>query len=395
MPAARNDPNQNSDSEMRMVALAVVVVIVIALLWYVGRGYIVRAGFGFAYAKLWVAQHVVGLGERGQGALQYIADVFAGRTDAWKVNFTIFHFVMDGAGEKVKYAYVAAVAGMAAWCLLKMRGNMYSSSYSMDSFIAMQQRYWGTLAVSHAFKPDTAPPTWDQARRPTDWVKDNSIPMDPHGGIDAEACKAVFEGHLGDVWRGLSPDLPVHVQALFVIFGLHHVQHSHQVGKEKTNASLHLRNEISRAWAALGGPGKAFDARVAELIKPFVDVHGMNKAIEKYADPKKHAYVNTALVRMLWESRKRRGVLPTAEILWVKGIDRTLYYVLNNVGRRAYHVEGGGAIAHFDAERITGQALVEPHVAEAVEGVKRYLEEHHIKDVELFLKNEQPEKWEQ
>jgi intracellular multiplication protein IcmP len=86
-----------------------------------------------------------------------------------------------------------------------------------------------------------------------------------------------------------------------------------------------------------------------------------------------YAYLNTIMIALLERSRTR-GILVTADFVWLRPIDRTLFYTLNNVGRNnpknaTIYAEGGGSMAHFMVEDTRGCATPNPEVSEAVTGL--------------------------
>ena len=87
---------------------------------------------------------------------------------------------------------------------------------------------------------------------------------------------------------------------------------------------------------------------------------GEGKKLEEEAG--KHAWKNTALVTTLRMARKEGGVLPTAYFLWLKLIDRTLWYTLNNAGNAVSSVESAGVHAHYRAEIQSNIPLVGKNV---------------------------------
>jgi intracellular multiplication protein IcmP len=91
----------------------------------------------------------------------------------------------------------------------------------------------------------------------------------------------------------------------------------------------------------------------------------------------RHAYVETALASALVFARECGGVLASAEFLWLKPVDRGLWYVMNNVGRRAFHPEAAGAMAHWKYELARKAPERAPHVDEAVEAMIEFLELQH------------------
>jgi len=96
-----------------------------------------------------------------------------------------------------------------------------------------------------------------------------------------------------------------------------------------------------------GGP-------VAEAYKRRLSLHGTRE---------------TFLMGLLEEARRHGGILASAEFVWLKGVDRPLWYALNNLDRRNVFVEGLAAMVHYQAEVLQGRALTEPRVEEAIEGL--------------------------
>jgi intracellular multiplication protein IcmP len=52
--------------------------------------------------------------------------------------------------------------------------------------------------------------------------------------------------------------------------------------------------------------------------------------------------------------------------------ERGLWYPLNNLGRRSYHTEGAGTMAHYMAEKAAGKALPVPRLETAVLTMVQY-----------------------
>lgn len=72
----------------------------------------------------------------------------------------------------------------------------------------------------------------------------------------------------------------------------------------------------------------------------------------------------------LLEFARQDGVLPSAEFLWLKPLDRRLWFLLNCVGRQTPFAEIAGAFAHWKAEKEFGKPLTVPMVEEAVNGLE-------------------------
>ena len=93
----------------------------------------------------------------------------------------------------------------------------------------------------------------------------------------------------------------------------------------------------------------------------------------------KHAYNYTALAS-LYEAACKNGVLPPNYFLWLRVINRNLYYFLNCVGRRVSWVEVGGIYSHWKAEKVSRHRIEKPFVVKAREGLEKALEEVKLVD---------------
>jgi len=77
----------------------------------------------------------------------------------------------------------------------------------------------------------------------------------------------------------------------------------------------------------------------------------------------------------LLELARTDGVLATAEFLWLKPIDRPLWYMLNSVGRQTAFPEIAGVFAHWVAEKRLDRPLKVPMVEEAVKALEMAMKE--------------------
>lgn len=113
-----------------------------------------------------------------------------------------------------------------------------------------------------------------------------------------------------------------------------------------------------------------------------LDIAGATELIEKYSKrrelyhgTKYHTtYINTWMCSLYVYARKK-GVLPTSLIIWLRPTDRRLWYVLNQVGGDTPWVEGAATWAHMAAEQQYRRTLRTPMVSGAIEGLEEALQE--------------------
>ncbi len=90
---------------------------------------------------------------------------------------------------------------------------------------------------------------------------------------------------------------------------------------------------------------------------------------------RKHAFQVPFLLSLLEHARKY-NVLPSANFMWLKPLDRQAFYAMNSLGRPGSWTECAGNIAHYRAEVFAGGPIKEPRVQPAVEALIRELADH-------------------
>ena len=77
------------------------------------------------------------------------------------------------------------------------------------------------------------------------------------------------------------------------------------------------------------------------------------------------------------------GVVPSSEFLWLKPIDRRLWYMLNCIGRQTPYAEVGGPFAHWKAEKAMGRPSLIPMIDEAIKALEVAIKEIKLSPKEL------------
>lgn len=165
-----------------------------------------------------------------------------------------------------------------------------------------------------------------------------------------------FDKQLGETYTGLK-GLPVYAQALAISFNLSRLRDKRCEPMNKT---------LTDIWTIEARPEA--EKKTAELIAPYLVDKKTVDAIEAIMG--RRALVNTALLGLFKEARKRGGVFTCAQILWLKKIDRTLWYTLQKVGLKGAGSRAHYSRAHYFAEKRAQRAIaVErsdglPHVSD-------------------------------
>lgn len=164
----------------------------------------------------------------------------------------------------------------------------------------------------------------------------------------------LFALQLGQPWHGVER-LPPHIKALFAVFAA------------RINADSKEAAKMLAQFAASSSSKFNFNG-VDELCKK----HYNTKLVQSIVQS--HAYVHTLMASMLQGARED-GVQASADFLWLKPVDRRLWYTLNTVGRQTPFVEVAGIFAHWVAEKEAGHKLVVPMVEEATKALELALKE--------------------
>lgn len=372
------EQKSGSDNQ-EFVWLAVMIVVggIVWAIWTFARDIVVRAAFALDLVQVTIVSLFMGLGERGHAYRDYMLGTFDGRYDPNHVSWAALVEISTAVGMTMRWPLTLLILAMAVITIYKMKGSGFSRKFSLvggkgkgPSLALYQAQEWKSTLPSALFNPNEDDPKQAPAKTPPEWLRDGGIALDEKQGLDRDAAERAFQEQLGDPWPGLDK-APTHVRVMAVLCALK---------AKRDKEMIRVRDEISIAYTTK--PGSA--DRIAEkLIAPYVKDPKIRKAIDKYAS--KHAYTTTALYRLLMWGRRKGGVFGCGEFRWLKPIDRTLWYGLNNCGRRAYHIEGAGIVAHYMVEFLGAKPRPTPAVERAVEGLEEYLQTHYITNLETVF----------
>lgn len=251
---------------------------------------------------------------------------------------------------------------------IKNPGNKFNNVFNIASFRKVQSQNWPQILPPSNYdliNTDINEGPWASSLTPLNFarkyklldviVNENYNPLlgelPKVAKLKEKNAEQVFAQQLGEQWMG-PENLPIHTQALFAVFAA--------IANQDRKTGFTLLRQFNEAFRL----GK----------KP--NYNGVKEVLNKYKDTKlvkkvesRHNYVMTVMAAML-ELARTDGVLACADFLWLKTIDRKLWYMLHNVGRRAAFPEVAGAVAHWRIEARMQKKLVSPMVHEAVKALK-------------------------
>lgn len=356
---------QNStDQTANFFWLLAIISIGLIALWYCEKMIIVKTVFFIRHAEICFVQWIV-LG------IDYIAGLFHlpllndSRLALWQqvithpnikaISFADLSQQSDDVGTWFRYPVMAGLIAGSLYLFTNHRLARFHRIFNMNSLKKAEVENWPSITpvlTLDLLKQDLESGEWAMAQTPIDFCHKNKLltVAEEHGKkiwlINRAEAEKAFVMQMGPLWKGLE-NLPIHLKALAVIFI------SRALRDEKT-ANL-LLDQI----AASAHGGQLNFSGVSELVEKYRK-HSIFKWLEK-----RHAYVGTLMATLL-ELARSNGVLASAEFLWLKPVDRRMFYMLNSVGRRVACVEASGLFAHWKAEQKLKRLLRAPMVEQAV-----------------------------
>lgn len=121
-----------------------------------------------------------------------------------------------------------------------------------------------------------------------------------------------------------------------------------------------------------------------KLVTPHhANTEGTDKLLKEYANTpviqaieQLHAHTINVMVATLKAARKK-GRLMHSNFLWLKPVNRTLWYGLCGQGGQSFYWEAAGAWAHAEIEELMGKKIIVPMVAGAVEALRELMSREH------------------
>ena len=277
-------------------------------------------------------------------------------------------------GSYLRYPIIIILIILACIIYSSHINLQFKKTYNMKSLTEAERKNWPQISPViklNLVKQDIDKGSWAMALSPMQFAKkhallqeEKTIPTMTMAStqrnqttvqIKRDAAYHIFVLQLGDYWQGFQRLSPSN-KALFAIF-------SARANRDRDGAHK-LLLQIAESTET----GRLNFAGVDELWEK----HKNNKAVNQIMHS--HAYVLTVMASMLVLARKD-GVLASADFLWLKPIDRLLWFMLNSVGRQTVFPEVAGPFAHWNIERAMGRRLLLPMVEEAVNGLDAAIKE--------------------
>ena len=243
--------------------------------------------------------------------------------------------------------------------IVNWRGSLLDEPYDSGPWKTPQQPI--QFAVAHGLLVDQ-----DGNPIPADLILNEDNLADPQSPVlsgkpkahfNREKAHEVFCRQFGPLFRGFH-DMPAYLQKLalaFLLFGLDQKDKAQQL-LDEMNRSLVWPSMVERKKFHLGWPpfknckvnvGYSMNLSLG-LSQKKIDQLLETKSVQRAILPhNKYTYL---VILALYRFARSKGVLPTSQFLWLRPVNRTLHYLLNNFGRRTVWIECAGPWTHFLAE---------------------------------------------
>lgn len=265
------------------------------------------------------------------------------------------------------YSIPCAIFGvlLIVYVLFVSRANRFKTTFDMKKLRQQEKENWPyilPILQKNLIETELDEGPFAMSKQPLQFAYEHDLVIkDMSGGtpkflLKEEEAFACFSRQLGNHWTGRLDCLPNYAQALFAIFAAR--------GNDDMAGSTKLLNQIARSSAS----GQLNFGGTNALIAKHIRSRAVGRAVGA------HAYTVTAMASML-ELARTAGVLAMAEILWLKRVDRSLWYMLSSVGRQTPFIEASAAYAHWIVEKRLRRPLKVPMVHEAVVGLRQSLED--------------------
>ncbi len=179
--------------------------------------------------------------------------------------------------------------------------------------------------------------------------------------LDEAKALEVLQKQLGPAYGGIAA-LSLCRKALAAAFLAY-------AGGDKLDA-VGLLDELSCSYAETDGVpacaalnDEAFQKRFLALLEKHEGI------LAEHAIARHTAFELVWLMALLTRARKK-GVLATSQFIFLRPLDRALWYALSQCGGRAAWAEGFAPWAHYMAEEKAGRVLAEPKLTQAVAALR-------------------------
>lgn len=368
-----------------LIGIVLVLFVVIPAVYSMYAGTINKPLLMLARWEIWPFQ----LSGEARAALDKLAKIDPASLD-WERMARILNY----AGSWLRWPCVIILAVLALWTAITGSVDKLRRKFNMESLLVNNVKNFPCLAPvvgkgKYLISPDSYDKgLWKVARSPVQFALENEIMTYANG----EVCPldhALQNGLASNEMKAFGKCVFVKSQAKNALW--------HQLG-ERFTGFLNLspvRKTLVYAFVqyALGNKKHCMEILDAmsvsymekdgnadnPLLADTDFIANLNKLDAEWkefsARPRiaRHLAFELPLIMAVLNETRKKGVLASSQFLWLRPMDRPLWYALNQCGGRAAWPEGLAAWAHYQAEELEKSTLDEPHIDAAIASLEKAL----------------------
>jgi len=349
------------EGSMAIIWAIAALFVIFGLIWFLYKDHIIT---WYLTLKLWELRGVSIVAPTT--SVEYLKN-FIQTTNPTMLTFEEMLKIGQMVGNYLRIPFIILLVALGVVVYFGNTTRGFKNTYSMKTLAVSEKGNWPQISPVlnlNLVQSDIDTGPWAMAMTPIQFCKKNNLIEEfrrAREGVsrrEAERIEValkrgeatrIFSLQLGPRWEGINK-LPPYVKALFVVFAA-------RINAD-TKVAADLVLQLNRSCAS-----KLDFKGVDALCRKYENTKIVKKICES------HAYILTMMASMIMAARLD-GVQATADFLWLKPLDRRLWYVLNTMGRQTPFVESAGPYAHWLAEKEAGRKLIIP----LVEGATNALE---------------------
>jgi intracellular multiplication protein IcmP len=358
------------------------------ILWSVAAFFAAMAGVWFGFKpqivyfylsfKLWELNIVAAVSHFFNYRPAYFAELRSilesAKANAAVLDFSMLAKMGGEVGSWISIPLAILLLVLAAVVFIGNTTRVFKRAYNMEEFANLEKENWPQIIPVvnlDLLKTDIDTGPWAMAMTPLQFCKRyhlleevrpervQGVARKNWNRVDVvlkrgEANK-IFALQLGALWQGVEV-LPPHTKALFAAFAA------------RINADTKAAEKLLKQLNLSCKQSQLNLAGVDDLLNKHFNTKLVQQVVQS------HAYVLTVMASMLKAARED-GVQASADFLWLKPLDRRLWYTLNTVGRQTPFIEVAGIFAHWIAEVGAARKLLVPVIEEATNATEIALKE--------------------
>lgn len=375
---AQSSQQQGGDNSLAPVWITVLLFITAYFIWYFAHDKIVAFVFFLNILQAKFINFFIASSEL-QNDIALMQAI-----DPNSVDWEQFNFLTTRVGDYLRYPVAITLIILA---IILYNSNItlkFRRAHNMKTLRAQEQNNWTAImpiVMEDLIQADINQGPWAMALTPLEFAykyrllkKHDPLLDSAEAGFEMTAsirtadAKRVFTLQLGPYWNGFDR-CPPQAAALAAVFMA-------RINRDRNSASLILET-LNKTYAK----GKINFAVAQSALRKYQYTEAVKEITQA------HAFLLTVMASLLVAARND-GVVPSAEFLWLKPVDRRLWYMLNCVGRQTPFSEVAGPFAHWHAEKKLKRRSLAPMVEEAIEALEIAIKEvklteRQLKELEL------------